>query len=89
LKNYLRCLAVVKNSPGRGVSKCSFTARKLRFFGCFCLGQTASPTFFNGLLRAASAIERLGGIARQPAQERRSRAMRGFCGSEVTGPYRS
>src|SRR3990167_8895523 len=32
-------------------SKCSFTTRKLRFFGHFCLVLAASPTFFNGLLR--------------------------------------
>jgi len=31
-------------------SKCSFTTRKLRFFGRFCLALAASPTFFNDLL---------------------------------------
>src|SRR3990167_344405 len=50
LKNYLRCHCGVKNRPRHGVSKCSFTARKLRFFACFCLALAASPTFFNGLL---------------------------------------
>ena len=37
----------------RAQSKCSFTTRKLRFFGRFCLALPASPTFFNGLLLLA------------------------------------
>ncbi|MFC0711970.1 hypothetical protein ACFFGX_21300, partial [Azorhizophilus paspali] len=36
------CVVIAALKTG---SKCSFTARKLRFFAYFCLALTASPTF--------------------------------------------
>lgn len=44
-KNYLRCLAALKNRH----QKCSFTLRKLRFLACFCLALSLAY-FFRGAL---------------------------------------
>ena len=47
LKNYLRSRDGVKNGL-----KVLIYSSKLRLFGHFCLVSPASPTFFNGLLKA-------------------------------------
>src|SRR5690606_37261997 len=51
----------VGNTALKTASKCSFTTRKLRFFGRFRLVLPASPTFFNDLLDHRPGSVDLGG----------------------------